>query len=75
MSSTYIIKTKELTDQEIKEYHLKKLEQLAISHIGDIPQLDKPTEDQKRWVLFRLRHPNTWHNIRENKIGNRRNWK
>jgi hypothetical protein len=45
-----------MTTQVIdKEYHWKRLEQLTISHIGDIPQLDTPTYEQKRWILNRLR--------------------
>jgi hypothetical protein len=44
-----------------KKYHWKRLEQLTISHIGDIPQLDTPTYEQKRWILNRLRGPAwTW---------------
>jgi hypothetical protein len=37
-------------DQAIVDYHLKRLEHLAISHLGDIPQLDKPNEEQIQWL-------------------------
>jgi hypothetical protein len=48
-------------DQAIVDYHLKRLEHLAISHLGDIPQLDKPTEEQKRWYRHRMNGPAwTW---------------
>jgi hypothetical protein len=48
-------KDKDLNIQKIKDYHLKKLEQFSLFHIGDIPQTDEPTEEQKRWVLQKLR--------------------
>ena len=62
------------TEEQIKEEHLKRLEQLAISHIGDIPQLEEPTYDQKQWLQFRLTHSSTWPKY-ENKIGDYKNWK
>ena len=55
MITGYIVRTKERTIQEIKEYHLKRLEQLALNHIGDIPQLDEPTEQQLEWVKHRMK--------------------
>lgn len=36
---------------------------------------ERPTYEQKCWVLYRLNHPETWPNIQENKIGDWRNWK
>jgi len=71
----YKVRTKQLTDEEITEYHGNRIFELSLKIIGAVPWLYKPTEDQKQWVLFRLRHPNTWPNIRENKIGDRTNWK
>jgi len=56
------------TDEEIKNYHLKRLEQLALSHIGDIPWLDEPNYEQKQWIKRKLQRPNTWPNAY--KIGN-----
>ena len=35
---------------------------------------EEPTEEQKEWVLFRLSHSNTWPKVRENKIGDYKNW-
>jgi hypothetical protein len=46
---------KVMSDQETKEYHLKKLERLSVKALGEIPQLDEPTYEQKKWVLGRLR--------------------
>ncbi len=34
----------------IKEDHLKRLHELSLSHIGDIPQLEEPTEEQKQFL-------------------------
>ena len=61
--------------QKIKEYHLKKLYELSLKSIGEIPQLEEPTYEQKEWVLFRLSHNNTWPKIHENKIGDVKNWR
>ena len=47
--------------EEVQGYHRRKLEQLSLSHISDIPQLDEPTYEQKRWVLNRLKESReTW---------------
>ena len=35
---------------ETKEYHLKRLYELSLKSIGEIPQLDELTEEQKQWV-------------------------
>jgi hypothetical protein len=43
------------TDEQIKQEHLKHLEQLALSHIGDIPQLGEPTDEQKEWIKRRMK--------------------
>jgi hypothetical protein len=43
------------------KYDRQKLEQLAISHIGDIPQLDPLNEEQEAWVKRRMNGPSwTW---------------
>jgi hypothetical protein len=69
------IMLKVMTDIEAKEYHRKKLFELSLKSIGEIPQLDEPNEEQKGWVLFRLSHSNTWSKVHENKIGDSKNWK
>ena len=50
-----------LTKEETKEYHLKKLYELSLQLIREIPHLDEPTYEQKEWVLRKLKSPaNTW---------------
>jgi len=47
--------------QKIKEYHLKKLHDLSVKSLGELPQLHEPTYDQKQWVLHKLNGPvNIW---------------
>ena len=75
MITGYVVRTKERTIQELKEYHLKRLQKLSEESLGVIPYLEEPTEEQKEWVLFRLSHNNTWHKVQENKIGDIKNWK
>lgn len=55
MSSTYIVKAKELTDEEIREYHRKRIFELSLKTVGAVPWLEEPTEDQKQWVNRRMR--------------------
>lgn len=64
-----------MSKQETKEYHLKILYELSLKSLGQIPQLEEPTVEQKVWVLFRLSHNDTWPKVRENKIGGWRHWK
>jgi hypothetical protein len=40
---------------ETKEYHRKKLYELSIKSLGEIPQLEEPSYDQKAWVVRRMR--------------------
>ena len=63
------------TDEEITAYHRKRLYELSLKSIGEIPQLEEPDYEQKQWVLFRLSHGNTWPKVHENKIGDSKNWK
>jgi hypothetical protein len=58
-----------------KEYHLKILQKLSEESIGEIPQLDEPSKEQKQWIVFRLKHSNTWHKVHDNKIGDPDNWR
>ena len=65
-----------VTDPEkIKKYHRERLYNLSLKSLGQIPQLEEPTDEQKEWVLFRLSHSNTWPKVHENKIGDFKNWK
>jgi hypothetical protein len=36
-----------LTKQETRDYHLKKLYDLSLKTIGEIPRLEEPTDKQK----------------------------
>lgn len=58
----------------IKERHLKRLEELSEKSAKQVPQLEDPTYEQKKWVNFRLSHSNTWPKVKENKIGDWKNW-
>lgn len=35
---------------EIKEYHLKRLYELSLKSLGEIPKLDELTEEQNQWI-------------------------
>jgi len=43
--------------QQQKEEHIKRLFELSDKSLGEIPQLEEPTEEQKRWVLGKLKRP------------------
>lgn len=47
----------QMTDEQTREYHLKKLHQLSLKSLGQIPQLEKPTEEQTRCCERRMRGP------------------
>ena len=38
-----------------KEYHLKRLQKLSEQSLGQIPQLEEPTDEEKEWVLRKLK--------------------
>jgi hypothetical protein len=42
-------------DEEIKELHRKKLLELSLRSIGEIPQLEEPDYDQKAWVVRKMK--------------------
>jgi len=49
---------KQMSEQETKEYHLKRLERLSIESIKSlrgIPELQEPVYEQKVWLVRRLR--------------------
>jgi hypothetical protein len=52
-TSGRVVRTKE----ERKQYHLKRLQKLSEDSLGVISQLDEPTNEQKEWVLHRLKQP------------------
>jgi len=59
--------------EQIKRYHLNRLQELSEKSLGEIPQLQEPSYEQKRWVLFRLSHRITW--PKAYKYNARRVWK
>jgi hypothetical protein len=73
-SLQFPMQVKVMTEPERRDYHRKKLYELSIKSLGEIPQIHEPTDDQKEWVLSRLSHSNTWP-VHGNKIGDSRNWK
>ena len=57
----YTIMLKVMTEEETKEYYLKKLYELSLKSLGRIPQLDKPSYEQKQWIKRRMSGPSwTW---------------
>ena len=55
---TVVIQDK--TDEEIKEYHLKRLEELSLKSqetLRDIQELEEPSYEQNQWVERRMRGP------------------
>lgn len=60
--------TQLITDKEIKQYHLKKLFELSLKSIGEIPQLVEPDEEQKQWIEFRLSDASSWPKVHEKKL-------
>lgn len=49
--------TQLITDKESKQYHLRRLYDLSLKSIGEIPQLDEPTDEQKEWVIRKMKAP------------------
>lgn len=42
---------KQMTDEETKEYHLKKLQELIIKSLEKNPKLEDPNEEQRQKML------------------------
>ena len=51
----YPIQVKRMTDKEIRDYHLKRLYDLSLKTLGDIPQLEELTEEQEEWFERRMK--------------------
>jgi hypothetical protein len=45
------------TKEERKRYHLMRLQKLSEYSLENIPYLHEPTDEQKEWVLHRLKQP------------------
>lgn len=52
----YVVRTKLIDPREIKEHHLKRLQELSLKTIGEIPELDQLTEEQKEYVDRKMRN-------------------
>ena len=65
----YPIRIKLMSKEETKDYHRRKLYNLSLKSLGEIPQLEEPSDEQKEWVLFRLSHRETWAKAYAAKIG------
>jgi hypothetical protein len=48
------------TNEEKKQYHLKILQKLCEESHEVIPYLVEPTDEQKQWVLRRLKQPSKY---------------
>jgi hypothetical protein len=44
-----------INEDETREYHLKKLFELSLKSIGEIPQLEEPNQEQKEWFERRMK--------------------
>jgi len=52
---TTVTQIESKTDEEIKQYHRKKLLELSLKSIGEITQLEEPDYDQKAWLVRKMR--------------------
>ena len=51
------IQIRMMTEEETKEYHLKRLLELSSKSQGKIPQLEEPNEEQREWLERRMKAP------------------
>ncbi|MGB5091633.1 MAG: hypothetical protein WBN72_11880 [Nitrososphaeraceae archaeon] len=56
-SLQFPIQLKKMTDEEIKDYHRKRLYELSLKTVGAVPWLDEPTQEQQQWINRRMRGP------------------
>jgi len=49
------IQLRMMTIQECKEYHSRKLYELSLKSLGEIPQLKEPNQEQKQWIKRKLK--------------------
>jgi hypothetical protein len=57
LQTLFPIQRKQMTEEQTKEYHLKKLFELSLKSLGEIPQLDEPSGEQKHWLERRMKAP------------------
>ena len=48
---------KVMTDEERKQYHRKKLFELSSKSVVEILQIYEPTDEQKEWVISKMKAP------------------
>jgi hypothetical protein len=53
----YPIEMKLLSKHETNEYHLRRLYKLSLKSSREIPQLEKPIEQQKQWIERKMNAP------------------
>ena len=46
---TSVVEVNKSNDEEIKEYHVKRLYELSLKSISQKPQLEEPTQEQLSW--------------------------
>lgn len=64
-----------MTNEQINEYHLKRLYGLSLNSQGNNPQLSELNEEQDEWVNSKLKDSNLWPKVHENAIGDWKNWR
>ena len=52
----YTVRTKLIDPKTTKEYHLMRLLELSRKSVGEIPQVDQLTEEQKEYVDRKMRN-------------------
>ena len=52
----YTVRTKLIDPRTAKEYHLMRLLELSRKSVGEIPQVDELTEEQKEYVDRKMRN-------------------
>jgi hypothetical protein len=55
LQTLFSIQRKQMTEEQTKEYHLKKLSELSLKSLGEIPRLEELTEEQRQWIEGRMR--------------------
>jgi hypothetical protein len=51
----YLVKNKELTDEQTRQYHRKRLLELSLKTVGAVPWLHNPSRKQKEWFIRRMK--------------------
>ena len=52
---TTVVQIGSKTDEQIKACHRKRLLELSLKTIGEIPQLEDPNQEQTEWLERRMR--------------------